>query len=149
MGTLISRILCLFSFAFWLWHGQPFHDGPELRIVLVCIRGEVCSYFARLGAGSSTSTGSLNVPGSCFVRREEFESSPEFAEAAQLVQKNWGRYVLLGKAAMLAMAREAIWYSLGLASGSLDLYEAPRAEWVQVAEPRAESSNLGVLGKVF
>ncbi|CAE7765726.1 unnamed protein product, partial [Symbiodinium pilosum] len=108
-------------------------EGRPLEIVLVCVRGQVCSYFARLGASSSTATGSLNVPGSSFVRRSEFESSPEFAEAAELVRKEWGRYVLLGRAAMLAMAREAIWYSLALASpgAGLDLYAAPCAEWVE------------------
>ena len=127
--------------------GPGERQGRPLEIVLVCIRGRVCSYFARLGAGSSTSTGSLNVPGSSFVRRQDFESSPEFAEAAELVRRHWGRYVLLGRAAMLAMAREAVWYSLAMSTpgAGLDLYAAPSAQWVTapVEEPRADSKLPG------
>jgi len=58
------------------------------------------------------STSSLNAPGSFFVQRSEFESSEKYSKAAAIVRGEWDKYELLGRAAMISMAREALWYSV-------------------------------------
>eukprot|EP00397_Hematodinium_sp_SG-2012_P011927 GEMP01012079.1.p1 GENE.GEMP01012079.1~~GEMP01012079.1.p1 ORF type:complete len:718 (+),score=221.80 GEMP01012079.1:85-2154(+) len=87
-------------------------DGRALEVVVMCVDGEFCSYFIRQGPTQSerAAVGNLNAPGSEFVTRDEFESSPHFAEAARVVQGRLPIYKILARIACIAMAQEQIVY---------------------------------------
>lgn len=87
-------------------------EGRSMEVVLMCLAGRCYSYFVRVGAVKNSDIKSLNAPGSFFVQRGDFESNPKYAEAAELVREYWEKYELLGRIAMISMAREAAWYCL-------------------------------------
>lgn len=92
---------CLFS-----------RDGSALEVVVMCIDGEFCSYFIRKGPSRTEkeAVGNLNAPGSTFIKRDEFESSENFAEAAEIVRRRLPLYKILARIGMVTMAQEQILY---------------------------------------
>merc|ERR1712032_84162 len=92
--------------------------GQHLEIVLMLANSRVYNYFCRMEGsrddGSSPPTppadadacASLNVAGNQFVQRHVFETSPDYRVAYAMVKKHWWKYVLVGRLAVLAMAKQ-------------------------------------------
>ena len=49
---------------------------------------------------------SLNIPGARFIQRDVFETSPQYRDAFERVQKQWWKYLLTGRLCILAMAKQ-------------------------------------------